>query len=237
MVGMQLVRSHTFLRWLGGGIPQVRAQLPPFDYAVGLTLNTEGEGVRRLRISTQDRMEVRVIRIQFTREGRNIGDSSPEISHAESMGIDPIECKPLPHVIFYQGPHPDEMDIWAHRTAFIEAVKAHRKVSGLKLGEIAPLIGLKESTLKDYLYRNDAKPSLEVLQAASTLFGCSLLEFVDDPGGQPPGGVADDVFRYGTEEDRVFLRAMGSNIQGLTPEQKRNAMEACLAVLRGIRGK
>jgi len=79
------------------------------------------------------------------------------------------------------------MDIWEQRKRFKEAVAAFRKASGKRLQEVAELLGLKESTLKDYLYREDVRPSLQVLQQAAALFGCSVTEFIDDPGAQIAG--------------------------------------------------
>jgi len=38
-----------------------------------------------------------------------------------------------------------------------------------------------------YLYRKSGKPSIEKLQRAASLFGCSVTEFVDDPGAEIEG--------------------------------------------------
>jgi len=96
------------------------------------------------------------------------------------------------------------MDSWAHRQAFKVAVADYRKSSGKLLREIAVLLGLKESTLKDYLYRTDVKPSLEVLQRASALFQRSILDFLDDPGGQIPGLDQDNMSNLSSAKRAVM---------------------------------
>ena len=79
------------------------------------------------------------------------------------------------------------MDTWTHRSQFKKLASAYRKTKGITLDQFAVELGLKRDTLNGYLYGKVGKPSLEVLQLAASLFGCSILEFVDDPGDDVEG--------------------------------------------------
>lgn len=79
------------------------------------------------------------------------------------------------------------MEIWPQRSAFRAKVTEYRTTQKITLAKVAELVGLEESTLKDYLYKRHIKPSLEVLQKAAALFGCSVTEFLDDPGAEIAG--------------------------------------------------
>jgi transcriptional regulator with XRE-family HTH domain len=114
----------------------------------------------------------------------------------------------------------EPMDIWSHREAFRAAVKSHRVKAGVKLADIAESIGLKEQTLKDYLYRKDVKPSLEVLQKAAVNFGCSITEFIDDPGASAPPGIDPDQWSEASERTRVLASAMFQDLRAIPEEEQ-----------------
>ncbi len=111
------------------------------------------------------------------------------------------------------------MDIWGHRELFKAAVKNYRESAGVKLADVAECIGLKEQTLKDYLYRKDVKPSLEVLQKAASTFGCSVTEFIDDPGAVP-AGMDPDKWAEASDRDRVLASAMLEDLKTIPEEEK-----------------
>jgi transcriptional regulator with XRE-family HTH domain len=82
------------------------------------------------------------------------------------------------------------MDNWTHRPRFKDLAAAYRKAKGITRKQLAVELGLKDATLDGYLYGSVGKPSIEVLQLAASLFGCSVLEFVDDPGDDLEGAAA-----------------------------------------------
>lgn len=122
--------------------------------------------------------------------------------------------------------------MWPHRERFRELVKTYRLAQGITLAQTAKRLGLEESTLKDYLYRQTVKPSIAVLQKAAAIFGCSVLELVDDPGAHPIGALPNT-----SEFDRFMLRAMGSDLEALTDEQKVAAFEAWKATMKALKAR
>jgi transcriptional regulator with XRE-family HTH domain len=97
---------------------------------------------------------------------------------------------------------------------------------------VAEALGTSTGTLRGWLYNRKRKPSLETLQKAAALFGCSITEFLDDPGAPPPGAAAD-----ASEFDRFMLRVMGSDLEALTDEQKVAAFEAWKATMKAFRAR
>jgi len=125
------------------------------------------------------------------------------------------------------------MDEWAYRKQFRERVAEFRSKHHLSPEEMATRLGLKLTTYSGYLYKKKGKPGVEVLQLAAGLFGCSVLEFMDDPGS-PVAGVTQGSFGEATEQERVMLRAMSQDLAKLNPDQRRAAFEAWSAIVRGF---
>lgn len=125
------------------------------------------------------------------------------------------------------------MDIWPQRERFRELFDAWKKAEGLTTAEATSHLGVTEGTLKAILYRKTYKPGLEILQQAAGLFGCSITELVDDPGANVAG---EDVSQM-RPEDRAFLRAIGSDLSKLTPQQVENAKAAWKAIVKGMTDK
>lgn len=121
------------------------------------------------------------------------------------------------------------MDIWAQRERFKDAVKEYRETQGKLLREVAELIGIKEQTLKDYLYRDNVKPSLEVLQRAASLFGVSVLEFLDSP---EPGELK--TAPQLDERARFMRRVMSSDLADLPETEREAAFAAWKAIVAGF---
>jgi len=87
--------------------------------------------------------------------------------------------------------------------------------------------------LKDYLYRNDLRPSLEVLQKASKLFRVSITQFIDDPGALIGGQDLSDH----SEETRFFAKMIvkGVATRDLTDEQRAYIIEDLFRTVDRIR--
>lgn len=178
--------------------------------------------------------KVGVIAPQLVPKGGNVGDTTTQIDHALSMGRVPILCKWDPSGILAHRINPMGMsEIWPQRPQFVEHVKAYRLREKVKLADIAKSLGLEESTLKDYLYREDTRASLEVLQKASKLFRVSVTEFIDDPGAP----IAGQDMSQDSEEDRFFAKMLikGVRPRDLTDEQKQFIIEDTFRIVARIR--
>lgn len=92
------------------------------------------------------------------------------------------------------------MDRWPQRPSFRAQVDAYKARQGLLAKEVAAQLGLKPDTLNQYLYNPKARPSEEALRRAATLFSCSILEFMDDPGARLEGQAVADL----SEQSRFF---------------------------------
>jgi transcriptional regulator with XRE-family HTH domain len=128
------------------------------------------------------------------------------------------------------------MDRWPQRENFKAKVKEVGEALGMTHQEISTSLGISLEYLRSLLYRKNTRPDWDLAVRMSQSWHCDVTEFIDNPGGEPPAGLDKKEFREGPEEDRVYLRAMGHDLAKLTPEQKRNAIEAWRAVVRGITG-
>jgi transcriptional regulator with XRE-family HTH domain len=124
------------------------------------------------------------------------------------------------------------MDVWPHRDAFQARVREYQARTGVTQDGVAEVLGTTTGTLRGWLYNRKRRPSFDTLQAAAALFGCSVTEFVDDPGAPPEGAPVD-----ATEFDRFMLRAMGSDLEALTDEQKVAAFEAWKATMKAFKAR
>jgi transcriptional regulator with XRE-family HTH domain len=104
------------------------------------------------------------------------------------------------------------MDVWPQRDRFKEMVKAHQRATGQSQEQVADAMGVARSSLRFWMYQRKRRPSFEVLKAAAAALGCSVMEFVDDPGGAKVPGVEQDAWAGATERDRVIAHAMFSDI-------------------------
>jgi transcriptional regulator with XRE-family HTH domain len=125
------------------------------------------------------------------------------------------------------------MDVWPQREQFRLRFDAWKKARQLTTAEASGTLQVTEGTLKALLYRKTYKPGLEILQRAAAVFGCSVSEFIDDPGASA-GGVDVAELR---PEDRAFMRAIGSDLTKLTPQQVENAKAAWKAIVKGMTDK
>lgn len=120
------------------------------------------------------------------------------------------------------------MERWPQRKLFRDQVNAFRKANGLSRPEVAQRLGIDDGSLHSLMYDKSRGYSLDLLKRAAALFGCSLHEWIDDPGGAPPE------MAEASELDRFMARTMGSDISKMTPEQKMAAFEAWKAIARGF---
>jgi transcriptional regulator with XRE-family HTH domain len=82
-----------------------------------------------------------------------------------------------------------EMNRWTQQPAFRKESDRYKAAHKLTTKKVAELLHTTLGTLNAYLYRKTAKPSLEFLQNAALVFGCSVSIFIDDPGADRPTSV------------------------------------------------
>lgn len=166
------------------------------------------------------------------------GDGSLEgvvvSSHDSNVLHDTTESSPYSMDLLRLVAETPSMDKFPGRAKFRTAILAYRKKHGITPDQMADILNMKPSGLHGLLYDKRTGYSVETIQKACALMGASITEFIDDPGAPPPPGIDEEDFRLSSEEDRVYLRAMYSGLQTIpTPEQKRHAMDAWAAIVRG----
>ena len=80
------------------------------------------------------------------------------------------------------------------------------------MSAVAELFNLGEHTLKQFLqYKSRVRPHLDTLTHIAGVLGCSVSEFVDDPG-EPPPGMQKKKWAKLSEQERVFASTMYADI-------------------------
>lgn len=91
------------------------------------------------------------------------------------------------------GHHEGMTDVWPQRAEFRKYMKGYQAAMlaqhHLKVThkQIAKSLGISEGHLRNVLYRPTYTLSVDALQRAARLFGCSITEFIDDPNIKPAG--------------------------------------------------
>lgn len=70
---------------------------------------------------------------------------------------------------------------WIYLESFKRAEKRYRQKTGHKQKQIAADLGIGVAYLHNILYGQKV-PGIDVLYRAAALFGCSVTDFIDDPG-------------------------------------------------------
>lgn len=125
-------------------------------------------------------------------------------------------------------------DIWPQRVIFRKRLREYQLASGWTQEQVAEVLGVELSHLRNSIYRSEKKLGLEPLQRAAGLFGCSVTEFLDDPGGTPPAGVQAADFAAMSEEDRLLVRMMVEDLSRIDPGKRRSAFDAWNSLMRTI---
>jgi transcriptional regulator with XRE-family HTH domain len=108
---------------------------------------------------------------------------------------------------------------WPQQEVFCQKVKQFCEKNGLitargaiKLDVVSDLFNLSEITLKQFLqYKSRSRPHYDTLSLIAGVIGCSVTEFMDDPGDPPPG-VAQAKWPEMTERERTIASTMVADI-------------------------
>ena len=108
--------------------------------------------------------------------------------------------------------------LWSQYQKFRQFAKDYQAKSGEGQRTISEKLGINLFTYRNYLY-GSKKPGIKTLKAAAKLFGCSITEFIDDPGAPPPG-IDRNSWAVVSERDRVLSAAILEDIRSVTNEEK-----------------
>jgi transcriptional regulator with XRE-family HTH domain len=124
---------------------------------------------------------------------------------------------------------------WPQQERFCARVKQYCKTNGLltprgavKLPVVADKFNLCEQTLKQFLqYKSRARPHLDTLTYIAGVLGCSVSEFVDDPG-EPPPGMQRGQWAELSEQERGYVSEMWADMtrKDLSPAEKQALFHA-----------
>lgn len=216
------------LSGLGGG-PQIRAQFPPPDGAMGRFLNADGKLRAGGPLAANDLVKARIRpQPKGNLQRLDIRDSGAEVHTKPSVvqGMDyASRNRSIPKIP--PGPKHLPMTKWPYHLRLKEALQEYSARTGLKHDQIAEALGVTRGSLRAYAY-GTKKPGIKFLQSAASLFGCSVTVFVDDPGGPQ---VMPDL-----DPQTAFMgRELTGNLAKLPPRQRQAAFEIAMAAIRGLK--
>ena len=222
-----------------GGVGRVRGvglkKLRPLDQAVGGVFDAFGQLVFRPPDSIEEVVEV----------PRRCPDGLGKVVDVESSGEKAIlesherECNsetlPAQAQISHCGLLPQRNNAamsWPQVGIFKIRLKEYQGRTGRTQVQVADDLGTTYGTLRFWL-SGTRPPNRENLHRAATVFGCSITDFIDDPGADVPGygeGEGKDL----SVEEKADLRAMGTDLSRLSPEQRPIVIRTWRALVDGF---
>ena len=146
------------------------------------------------------------------RDRESGGDERSQIHVYDDTSV-PDTVKPdQPHSLKRHSEYIGHMDTWPERLAFKSHVAKYARATEKTQKLIADDLGLELSSLRNLLHRSDRKPGIDTLTRASALFGCSITEFIDDPGGTIPGIDQPDLARL-SQAKKAVMNMMFQNLR------------------------
>jgi hypothetical protein len=174
---------------------------------------------------------------KLCRQGRNGFSQSVAEAHKDSVAFSATLSTTNDVVFLATSSHIGNMDdVFPQRTKLRDDILAYRREHGLTPDQMAIKLQRSPSSLKSILYDRTRLVGTDFIKIWAGISGRSITEYIDDPGTSVPG-VPQEAFADATEQERVMMRAMGSDLSRLTTEQRRAAFEAWSAIVRGISGK
>ena len=102
-------------------------------------------------------------------------------------------------------------DVWPQRKNFRKRLDAYLKKNDLIQADVAKMLGIELSHLRNALYRPEKRLSLEVLQVACRVFGCHITEFIDNPNESLPG-IDDGEMAHLSPSKRLIIRSVAQKL-------------------------
>ena len=109
---------------------------------------------------------------------------------------------------------------WVQVDAFRDHLKKYQEATGKTQALVAVDLGTTYGTLRFWL-SGTRPPKVENLQKAAFLFGCSVTEFLEDPGNVP-AGLDPNNWAEASERTRVLASAMFEDLKSM-PEDEQEA--------------
>jgi len=206
----------------------IRKEFSPVDRASCRGLNSLCEGDRGPALARDDRVQLVVgAKRKLSLEGFDTGDAVSKV-HASIVTPKRVYATPK-RAIPKKGTMTDipGMGNWPKKDAFSNQAKSYQVKTGKTQAQVADDLGVSLPTFRNYLYGSKT-PGLATIQKAAVLFGCSITEFVDDPGAEAPTGPSEQ--KTELDQAREFIvDAMGSGITSrLTDDQILSAYRVAL---------
>ena len=207
------------------------------DLAAGGSLNGLGHLGRTGRFPLDHSIDPGPVGANFDGEG---GDGNGEaFTEAHPSSITNVALKAtmsdLGNVVFEATSFTlgDMDEIFPMREKLRDDVLVFRRTMNLTPAQMAVMLKRSPSGLHSTLYDSGRHVGLDLIQEWARVTGHSILEYIDDPG-RPVPGVSQEAFGEATEEERVILRAVASDLAQLRPELRRPAFDAWTAIIRGF---
>lgn len=121
-------------------------------------------------------------------------------------------------------------DVWPQRGVFADLIRDYLKKTGSRQADFAEKVGTTTGTLRQWLYNSRRKPDIKNLILVSSLLGCPITTFIDNPSENIPGIPVGK-----TEEERVMVRRMAEDLSGMSSRQRHSALEVWASLVRAIK--
>lgn len=203
--GMEVPMQALSSSWGG---PKIRAQLAALDDPLGGFFYPDRHHGGGAANAAQNRVQVRLCASHADRQMPYLGAVGskpiPNSAHTDKGNSETLLVQGVSEYLFpADTEHPIPMDSWPQQSVFRARIDAYKKAHGITQKQLAEELGTSLGTLRFWLY-GDRRPSLQSLQRVAALCGCSVTEFIDDPGQEIAGQVAPDL----TEKRRVIASMM-----------------------------
>ncbi len=201
-------------------------KLSPADQPAGGGLDALGEsdgGVNRgpIRAMTcQHKGKVKAITPKNSGKCGLVGDSVSQIGHARSVAHFATLSIPGNVVFKATQSHLEAMDIWPQRKTFRTIAQQWAKDQGLDRAGLAARLEINEGSLHSLFYDKSRKAGLDLLKRSASLFGCSITQFIDDPGSPAPMGIDGSEWSEVSERTRVLASAMFQDLRALPEDEQ-----------------
>jgi len=130
---------------------------------------------------------------------------------------------------------------WPQQEAFCQRVREFCERNGyitskgaIKLDVVADLFNLREVTLKHFLqYKARGRPHYDTLSLIAGIIGCSVTEFMDNPGDAPSG--MQERWAAMTERERMFASTVIADFSSAElTEAEKEALFSAYQDLKGL---
>lgn len=205
--------------------PDVRAEHGPSDPTIGGVLNADRKQRRGPPRPRKNAPEVLVGDPKLPLEVRDgAWDQMADITHVNKGMTYLIRVKAKGSSnTKRRNAHNGPMDVWPQRMRFKVLLALYQTKNKKTQQKVADELGISLGHLRNIMYRDDRRPSLDVLKKACVLFGVSVTDFIDDPNALPAGQDMSDQ----SDQARFLATVMVQDLMAsdLTDEDRQELWE------------